>query len=449
MKSFFLRLVLVTLSTATLSPAAENIEMVSEIGSERATSGAGAKIATFEGKTHVVWQDRDDEGGYLNRVRTLDRASGKWTGPVTLNRGKDNHARPVLTVGENGILHVVLSGHNSPVTYRHSLRPNDSSEWSPPETIGHGTYPAVACGADGRLVVTMRSAPKWNGVDCYIKDPGEPWKLSRKIFIRDPKLPGYAGYQTGLAWGPDRRTLHFVADFYESIETYRLRGVHQAVCYLRSPDGGISWEKADGTKVEPQARPEHMDIIVRSEGDRGQKLPPPWILAQGSIVCDAKGTPHVFYISHLEKPGQALVASPDGRGRWNSREIDAIEKAEPGYRPAGCRGSWSIDSEGGMHALLELHSLESGWTDDGKPTRSLMFATEGKKLVWLTSPDGKNFSVLPALPANRSFNEQNVERPTGFNLPGKGRPPFLFFDGESRYPKGKEILQNGVFLVLP
>ena len=77
--------------------------VVSKIGSERATSGSGAKIATFDGKTHVVWQDRADDGGYLNQVRSFVHASGEWTETFTLNRDKSNHARPVITVDERAI----------------------------------------------------------------------------------------------------------------------------------------------------------------------------------------------------------------------------------------------------------------------------------------------------------------------------------------------------------
>ncbi|MEM7011455.1 MAG: BNR-4 repeat-containing protein [Verrucomicrobiota bacterium] len=419
--------------------------VVSKIGSERATSGSGAKIATFDGKTHVVWQDRADDDGYLNLVRSFVHASGEWTEPFTLNRDKSNHARPVITVDEEGYLHAVLSGHNSAVTYRRSLQPNNASAWSESETLGKVTYPAIACGVGGRLIVTMRSGPRWRGVDCYTKDPGQPWSDARKIFDRDPKYPGYAGYQTGLAWGPDGKTLHFVADFYESARAHPLRGIHQAVCYLRSPDQGETWQKADGSPVETPCRPEQMDILARSTGNRRQPKPPPWILAQGSIVCDASGTPHVLYISHLEEPGQVIIASPDAEGKWQQRAINAIEQAEPNFRPTGCRGAWSIGSDGSLHALLELHSLDQHWTEDGKPTRPLMFATEGKKMVWLRSKNGESWSVTTALPEGQVF-QQNLERPTRFNQVGPN-PVFLFFDGESRYPEGEEILQNSVFLV--
>ena len=64
----------------------------------------------------------------------------------------------------------------------------------------------------------------------------------------------------------------------------------------------------------------------------------------------------------------------------------------------------------------------------------------------MRSKDGESWSVSSALPEGRHFNQQNLERPTGFNQVGPN-PVFLFFDGESRYPEGKEILQYGVFLV--
>ena len=69
-----------------------------------------------------------------------------------------------------------------------------------------------------------------NGVDFYVKPAGQPWRKYPKLVKRDPELPGYAGFQTGLAWGPQYKTLHLVVDFYESKGVYKLRGVHQAVC---------------------------------------------------------------------------------------------------------------------------------------------------------------------------------------------------------------------------
>ena len=117
------------------------MHLISTQGGERATQGAGGKLVTRDGKTHVVWQDsvapalptpgnvpRSD--GYLNQVRTYDHATGAWSPVVTLNKGIDNHARPNLCMDHQGFLHVVISGHGTPVTYRRSLRPDDSAAWA-------------------------------------------------------------------------------------------------------------------------------------------------------------------------------------------------------------------------------------------------------------------------------------------------------------------------------
>ena len=423
------------------------IHKVSEQGSERATSGAGNKIITFGDKTHVVWQDADEKGAYLNRIRTFGHGSQKWLPPVTLNRGKDNHARPVIAVDKEGYLHVVLSGHNSPVTYRRSIRPNDASEWTKAEAVGRGTYPAVTVAGDGTLLVTMRASPKWVGVDLFAKKTGEPWRKRSRLIYRDPKYPAYAGYQTGMAWEPERRTLHFVVDFYESYHTTKARGAHQAVCYMRSPDGGHTWEKADGTPVKIPARPVQMDTLARHIGPGQPNLPPPDILAQGSIVVDGNGVPYILYISHQEKPGQVLVATPDCKGRWKRTEVSGLTKKWPGLRPMGCRGSFSIDQGGAFHALLELKPYGKGWKN-GKPMRAMMFA-DSEQLAWITSRDGgETFSVRAALPSGKTIHQPNVERSAGYNeIPSGQYPPFIYFDGHSRYRKKGEIIQNNVYFI--
>jgi len=152
--------------------------LISSTGSERATSGAGNKIVTFGGKTHVVWQDVSEKG-YFNRVRSFDHASGKWSEPFTLNRGKDNHARPVITVDKQGFLHVILSGHNSPNSYRRSVKPNDATAWTESENVGLGTYPVIVCDKQGKLYLTVRNPNRWNGVDFYVKPAGQPWKAGQ------------------------------------------------------------------------------------------------------------------------------------------------------------------------------------------------------------------------------------------------------------------------------
>jgi hypothetical protein len=89
------------------------MHIISEQGSERATNDSG-KVITFDGRTHVTWQDVTRQG-YYNRVRTFDHATGCWGEPITLSEGVDNHARAVLAIDPDGILHAVLGGHGTPV----------------------------------------------------------------------------------------------------------------------------------------------------------------------------------------------------------------------------------------------------------------------------------------------------------------------------------------------
>ena len=170
LSTFLLLACAVSIATAETHRA-----LISEIGSERATSGNGNKIVTFDGKTHIVWQDSIDEG-YFARVRTLRNASGEWSPIYTLGKGRDNHARPTITVDSKGYLHVIIGGHHSGLQYRRSVRPNDASEWTPVEAFGKTTYPLLICGPDDTLYLTGRHDAGWKGIDFYARPPGKKWQ---------------------------------------------------------------------------------------------------------------------------------------------------------------------------------------------------------------------------------------------------------------------------------
>jgi hypothetical protein len=422
-----------------------NKHLISEAGSERATSGAGNKIITHDGKTHIVWQDSTEEG-YFNQIRSFDHESGNWSDTFTLNQGKDNHARPVITMDQAGHLHAIMSGHNSPVTHRQSVRPNDATGWTDEQPAGSGTYPVVACGPDGTLYLTLRSPERWNGVDLYTKKSSVPWEFASKLIERDKKYPAYAGYQNGFGWGPDG-AMHIVLDFYESIHTHEERGIHQAVCCMQSPDG-TAWQKADGTPIALPARPEQLDVLVRSTGERHEKISPPVHLAQGCIAVDSIGTPHVLYVNHQNQPGELIHAFIEG-GTWQQVPVDALENAFPEMRVTSCRGALTIGGDDTLFALLELLPLGKGWLD-GKPTREMNFGEESvRRLVWLISHDrGESFEAESVIEPGTMFNEANVERPTGMNIiPGGTTPSFIYFDGKRRYREEGELIQNNVWFV--
>lgn len=418
---------------------------ISTQGSERATTGPGTMIITASGKTHVVWQD-STTNGYFNRARTLDRASGKWSPVTTLNRGLNNHARPILTIDSGGFLHAVLSGHNSPTTYRQSKRPHDTSEWTEPVEVGPGTYPVMSCGGDDTLYLTLR-AGNHAGVDLYVKPPGKPWQKPLQIIRRHPDYPGYLAAPIGLAFGPDGRTLHLVCDFYESKDWQRQFGVHQAVAYMRSPDGGKTWQRADGSPMAVPARPETMDKLAQDIRPRSEQLPPV-VASGGSIVVDSTGRPFVFYISHLKKLGELILATPDAKGRWQQRALDAIEKSHPGFWPTS--KTFTIADDDALVGVVSLMETARTKLNDGVPTRATRLEpVPGTPAVWMISRDGgKTFMVTPFLPAGPQATrcEFNLERAGLHNRIECGRRPgVLFFEGLVRYPAKGETIQNKVY----
>ena len=426
---------------------------ISRIGSERAIGGNN--IVTHDGVCHVVWQDVSREG-YLNRVRSYRYDTGRWTDPVSLNIGVDNHARPVITVDHQGRLHVVLSGHGTPVTYRSSEGVNDSSAWTPEQPAGSGTYPILVCDRDNTLFLTMRPDRPF-GADLFIKAPGEPWRRQARLIRRTEKyLDGYAAYHSHLGIGRDG-ALHFVCYFYEGLGRTEQRGLHQALCYMRSADRGLTWRKADGTPVAIPAQPEAMDVLYRTTGGRHEPMPPPEVSCLGLMAAD-DGEVVVPCISGAERPGQLLLHTLD-RGGWDRREVTDLERAYPDMRPVA--GRLGMRADGSLYGLMQAGPLSQG--PDGKPTRDRVTAHD--RTVWLVSdPARERFRVFPELEPGTVANGPAPERTLGANVVPAGQlPAFTYFDGSSGYPRGLtryfedvrdyletgELVTNNVYWVAP
>ena len=449
--------------------------LISSAGSERATSGSGGKIVSFAGRTHVVWQDSTPEG-YFNRIRTVDRDSGEWSPIYTLNQAYDNHARPVVTIDGAGHLHVIMSGHHTPVTYRRSLRPNDASVWSTEETVCSGTYPLLMCGADGTLYLILRHGEDWKGLELHVKPQDTGWENRGLLVKKGVEHAFYAAFYSSVVWGPDHHTLHMGVSFYEgtaihvpSHERRLLRdetvgaikvhssgtsGTFQAVGYMRSPDLGRTWEKADGTPVALPVRPADIDLLAIGESEH----PKPGIKL-GGIAVDSCGSPSVIFISHSPNPGRAFMATTDGSGGWEERPLtEAIEERWPGYGVVDCVVSMTEDDVLClMPTLVPIDHPEAQWTPRneppyyGRPEAWVGRFPEITRIGWLESHDGgHSFAVRDVVPREEGAATllPNIERPTGFNhIPAGSLPSFLYFVGESRYPRDDEVISNTIYWV--
>lgn len=432
---------------------------ISSIGSERATSGNGNKIVTANGKTHVVWQDANEDG-YFARVRTLDHHTQTWSPIYTIGRGRDNHARPTITVDSKGYLHVIIGGHHSGLQYRRSLQTGDASAWTQVEEFGKTTYPLLICGPDDTLYLTGRHDSRWKGIDFYAKLPGEEWQHRGLLVAKQKRYEFYAAYHNGLAWGPNHKTLHMSTGFFMGLRgdgSRELRGLHQAVGYMRSEDFGKTWTTAKGSPITLPATTDTMDLF--DEGIRDPKAtdqPKPGITHCG-IAVDSANRPYVVYVRHTPDPGRIFLVTPDSSGSWEHRPLqETVEKYWPRLAAIGCSVSMTRDDV--MCLMLTLAPLEhpkANWSPGihGRPAFWLRDFPNVQRLAWLESRDGDRTFVARDIIAHdpdRGTLLPTLERPTGFNGVAAGQlPPLLYFEGLSRYRKDGEIIQNDVFFVQP
>jgi hypothetical protein len=419
------------------------MHIVSEQGSERATSDNG-KILTYNGRTHVTWQDVSHEG-YFNLVRTFHHSTGAWTDPIILDTGVDNHARSVLAMTPDGILHAALGGHGTAVHWCHSEKPNDTSTWSTPQPIGVGTYPVFLSGPDGTLYLVLRGQGKTRpdrGVDLYHRPPDGAWSGPlRLVQLAEEYGQVYAAFHMQMDAAPDG-TLHAIIDFFEGEDEVG-RGIHQASCYTCSSDGGHNWKRADGTPVCLPARPEDLDILARNTRSRHESSPPPDI-RQGGMVVDSKGRPFAFYMDHGVGPGHCLMVTPDADGVLQQTPVNHHwERLYPDMRAVECKTSRRQDDT--ICVLVTLTPYNDEWKDD-KPTRNMrMRERTDERLVWLLSGDGgETFQVQSFLEPGHSHNVPSVEQPRGINkIPTDRLPAVLYFDGSREYPGGGEYYAEG------
>ena len=301
-----------------------------------------------------------------------------------------------MTVDSLGYLHIVYYPHHHPFRYRRSVRPNDVSEWGDEIQFGERcTYPTMVCGSDDTLYLTgreNRGSEPWY-VNLYIKPPNAPWGEPIAIFQDDKG--GYVRYQEALIWGQDHRTLHLTLWIFDENRAY-------TVGYLRSPDSGKTWERADGTPVSLPATRETVTLIDTKHRD----------LRFGSIAVDGQSTPYVLYSTcpSFSIPSQAWVVWLDGAGKWCRHSLtDELPKEWKG---------WSLAMDGAIHiapdgrifivlALMKPETVSEGnWGHKSAEIVGMQASDiRGKFSVGLLSkPD---MTVPHWLP--------NLERPTGHN----------------------------------
>ena len=417
-------------------PAAEAAEarkrfLLSTDGCGRATGYAEAnKIVTLGDKTHVCWLDSVADG-FRARIRTLDRRTGRWSPTHTLGEAHDNHGGPALTVDRKGLLHVVYYPHHHPFRYRKSTRPNDASRWDKEIELGQRcTYPTLVCGPDDTLYLSCRRSfdrQPWQ-VELWAKPPGGEWE--GPVPIARSRHPGYAHFQESLAWSPDHRLLHLCCRFHEKSDK-EAYGRIQTVGYMISDDFGATWRRSDGTRINPPATAETIDVVASGGVDQGR------ILRAGSMAVDAEGKPHLIYTVTEGGRSETIVATPQGDGQWRRRSVSR-------YLPDRWK-DWDLTMPGGMTFNRRGELIVAAMVQQAARENDT-WGHRTNEVVRLTSSDrGETFSFQLVSQPDRTVSHwlANIEKPTGHNvIPAR---PGIIYTAGSPGQKNTDILSNGVY----
>ena len=222
-----------------------------------------SNIVYFEGKTHIAYESSEGlgyeepypgpsgAGGYV-KVVTFDHSTQEWLGPFRVSDKPvyDEHGYPVLTVDSKGYLHIVYDGHDLPMKYKRSVRPNDASQWTAFEQVGErATYPHLFVGPNDTLFFFYRE--RGGSYDRFVedmctKDAGGHWSSPKTIIdaewkANDPSSD-FVVYTQSVHLGQDS-VIYVTWSWYD-----RGTDSHHDVGFARSPDFGDTWTWSNGTR---------------------------------------------------------------------------------------------------------------------------------------------------------------------------------------------------------
>jgi hypothetical protein len=399
-------------NASALLPATLSVE-----GSGRATAYAEHnKIITHEGKTHVVWLDADGEG-FWARGRTLDRTSGEWGPLITIGSAQDNHGGPALTLDSNGYLHVVYYPHHAPFHYRRSSRPNDLSAWEPVIEFGEElSYPMLVCAPDDTLVLTARrgyhaaeGANKQSmrmEQELWRKPADSEWQRVGQLILS--RLPGYAHFAAGLAWGPEGR-LHLNTRIYEGNARTGKKPMN-TIGYMVSEDRGDTWKTAAGEPLTMPVDAESIDCLADDTSAAGL------VLNSGPLGVDAAGVPHLIYTTSVAGNSHLYLATPAPGLGWTRRDLRPYLPAEATdwQIDLGMGGGLSFSTAGRATIVAVVLNPPASESD---PLKAWGHRTT--EIVRFWSDDNlKTFQseILSEENPEQTHWLPNIERPTGHNL---------------------------------
>lgn len=286
-------------------------KIISTRGSTRATAYIMSnKIITADEKIFISWLDSLSDV----KMTYYDLKKKEWGETVLVGSGVDNHGGPALTMDSKGIFHIIYGAHHGKFQYRRSAIPYNISEWSEVDSVGvFSTYPSLVVDDKDRLHLAYRGGAMPRRLMYQSRDENGNWSQAVEL-VHPPVDSGYTQYGNSLFISSDG-ILHLTFHIYDVVPPGG-----KSVGYLRSRDGGETWENAKGEKLSLPVTTESPCFIEKGENQD---------MRVGNVVVDNDGIPYVPVV-HLEKsPRTTLLWHFDGE-KWVSKSLlPVIQKYFP------------------------------------------------------------------------------------------------------------------------
>lgn len=226
-----------------------------------------------------------DPEGYLTLgKRQLGRDD--WTLHRSQYKGNvaDAHNVISIAVDGNGVLHAAFDHHGSPLHYCRSVAPGSLELGTLKPIVGKDednvTYPEFYPLADGSLICVYRDGASGRGnlvMNRYDTKTGKWTRLHDNLIDGENERNAYWQICTDA-----NGTIHLS---WVWRETWLVETNHD-LCYARSTDGGLTWQKSDGS---PQPLP-----ITAENAEYAWRIPQnSELINQTSMSTDRHGNPFI------------------------------------------------------------------------------------------------------------------------------------------------------------
>ena len=253
-----------------------------------------------------------------SRVVLARREGGRkgWETVTTALKGRTNDAHNAISLGVDGtgVLHIAWDHHSSPLRYVRGGMSPGSLELTDPLAMtgkkeGHVTYPEFYSLPGGDLLCIYRDGGSGNGnlmLNRYDVGAGV-WHQ-----VQDGLLDGEGERNAYWQFAVDTSgSLHLSWVWRESGDV----ATNHDLCYARSSDGGVTWERSSGEAYELP--------ITAANAEYACRIPQRSELINQTAMCaDSHGKPYIatyWREAESEVPQYRLVWRDDAG--WHSRPV--------------------------------------------------------------------------------------------------------------------------------